>query len=55
MIVDIGGGTPRCGDLARRDRRLAVDPRRGDELDEAIIEHVKREYKLMIARRPPRR
>ncbi len=56
MIVDIGGGTHRGGrDLARRHRREPVDPRGGDELDEAIINYAKREYKLLMASRRPRR
>ena len=49
MIVDIGGGTSEVavislgGIVTAQSIRIA-----GDELDEAIITYVKREYKLMI-------
>ena len=49
MIVDIGGGTTEVavislgGIVVWQSIRVG-----GDELDDAIIEHVKREYKLMI-------
>src|SRR5215211_4131963 len=49
MVVDIGGGTTEVavislgGIVTSQSVRVA-----GDEVDEAIIEHVKREYKLMI-------
>ncbi|MBO8128585.1 MAG: rod shape-determining protein [Peptococcaceae bacterium] len=52
MIVDIGGGTTEVavislgGIVTSRSIRIA-----GDEMDEAIIQHVKRKYKLMIGER----
>ena len=52
MIVDIGGGTTEVavislgGIVASRSIRVA-----GDELEEAIISHVKRTYNLMIGER----
>ncbi len=52
MIVDIGGGTTEVavislgGVVASRSVRVA-----GDELDEAIVQHVRRSYNLMIGER----
>lgn len=52
MIVDIGGGTTEVaiislgGIVTSRSIRVA-----GDEMDDAIIQYVKREYKLMIGER----
>ncbi len=52
MIVDIGGGTTEVavislgGIVASRSIRVA-----GDEMDEAIVQHVKRTYNLMIGER----
>ncbi|MDP3044354.1 MAG: rod shape-determining protein, partial [Bacillota bacterium] len=52
MIVDIGGGTTEVavislgGIVTSRSIRVA-----GDEMDEAIIQHIKRNYNLMIGER----
>jgi rod shape-determining protein MreB len=52
MIVDIGGGTTEVavislgGIVVKKSLRVA-----GDELDQAIIDHVKRVYNLMIGER----
>lgn len=52
MIVDIGGGTTEVavislgGIVAHRSIRVA-----GDELDEAIIQHVRRTYNLLLGER----
>ncbi|WHH61054.1 rod shape-determining protein [Petroclostridium sp. X23] len=52
MVVDIGGGTSEVavislgGIVTSKSLRIA-----GDELDEAIIYHVKKEYNLMIGER----
>ncbi|MBE3575427.1 MAG: rod shape-determining protein [Firmicutes bacterium] len=52
MIVDIGGGTTEVavislgGIVARTSRRVA-----GDEMDEAIVQYVRRTYNLMIGDR----
>lgn len=52
MIVDIGGGTSEVavislgGIVTSRSIRIA-----GDEMDEAIIQHIKRTYNLMIGER----
>ncbi|HHY45675.1 MAG TPA: rod shape-determining protein [Firmicutes bacterium] len=52
MVVDIGGGTTEIavislgGIVASRSIRIA-----GDEMDEAIVQHVKRTYNLMIGER----
>src|SRR5216117_2833822 len=52
MIIDIGGGTTEvalislCGIVFSRSVRVA-----GDELDEAIIQYMKRAYNLMIGER----
>jgi rod shape-determining protein MreB len=49
MIVDIGGGTTEVAVISLGGIVVSQSIRvGGDELDEAIIEHVKREYKLMI-------
>ncbi|MGC7877898.1 rod shape-determining protein MreB, partial [Desulforudis sp. 1190] len=52
MVVDVGGGTTEVavislgGIVTSRSIRVA-----GDEMDEAIIQHVKRTYNLMIGER----
>ncbi len=52
MIVDIGGGTSEVavislgGIVTSRSIRIA-----GDEMDEAIIQHIKRTYNLMVGER----
>jgi rod shape-determining protein MreB len=52
MIVDIGGGTTEvavislAGIVYSRSVRVG-----GDEMDEAIIQHIKREYNLLIGER----
>src|SRR5690606_15717656 len=52
MIVDIGGGTTEVavislgGIVAHRSSRIA-----GDEMDEAIIQHVRRQYNVLIGER----
>lgn len=52
MVVDIGGGTSEVavislgGIVTSKSLRIA-----GDELDEAIVHHVKKEYNLMIGER----
>src|SRR5690606_16828457 len=49
MIVDIGGGTTEVAVISLGGIVVAQSIRvGGDELDEAIISYVKREYKLMI-------
>ena len=54
MIVDIGGGTTEVavislgGIVTSRSIRIA-----SDEMDDAIINHVKRTYNLMIGERTP--
>src|SRR5680860_177403 len=50
MIVDIGGGTSEVAIISLGGIVTAQSVRiGGDELDEAIIAYVKKEYKLMIA------
>lgn len=52
MIVDIGGGTTEVavislgGIVTSRSIRIG-----GDEMDEAIVNHIKRAYNLMIGER----
>ena len=52
MVVDIGGGTTEVavislgGIVTSRSIRVA-----GDEMDEAIIQYIKRTYNLMIGER----
>ncbi|WP_324667827.1 rod shape-determining protein [Geochorda subterranea] len=52
MVVDIGGGTTEVavislgGIVAQRSVRIA-----GDEMDEAIVQHVRRTYNLLIGER----
>ena len=49
MIVDVGGGTTEVAVISLGGIVVSQSIRvGGDELDEAIIDHVKREYKLMI-------
>jgi rod shape-determining protein MreB len=49
MIVDVGGGTTEVAVISLGGIVVSQSIRvGGDELDDAIIEHVKREYKLMI-------
>ena len=56
MIVDIGGGTTEVAVISLGGIVVSQSIRvGGDELDEAIIEHVKREYKLMIGSADGRR
>jgi len=46
MVVDIGGGPARCLHLARGSSSRSRSAWAGDELAEAIMNYVKREYKL---------
>jgi rod shape-determining protein MreB len=49
MIVDVGGGTTEVAVISLGGIVVSVSLRvGGDEMDEAIIGHVKREYKLLI-------
>jgi rod shape-determining protein MreB and related proteins len=49
MIVDVGGGTSEVAVISLGGIVVSVSLRvGGDEMDEAIISHVKREYKLLI-------
>src|SRR4026208_1703386 len=49
MIVDIGGGTTEVAVISLRGIVVSQSLRvGGDEMDEAIINHIKREYKLLI-------
>src|SRR5437660_876748 len=49
MIVDIGGGTSEVAVISLGGIVVSQSMRvGGDEMDEAIINHVKREYKLLI-------
>jgi rod shape-determining protein MreB and related proteins len=49
MIVDVGGGTSEVAVISLGGIVVSVSMRvGGDEMDEAIISHVKREYKLLI-------
>jgi actin-like ATPase involved in cell morphogenesis len=49
MVVDIGGGTTEVAVISLGGIVVAQSIRvGGDELDEAIINYVKKEYKLMI-------
>ena len=49
MIVDIGGGTSEVAVISLAGIVVAQSVRiGGDELDEAIIAYIKKEYKLMI-------
>jgi rod shape-determining protein MreB len=49
MIVDIGGGTTEVGIISLGDIAECASLRvAGDDMDEAIIEHMKRTYNLMI-------
>jgi rod shape-determining protein MreB and related proteins len=49
MIVDVGGGTSEVAVISLGGIVVSVSLRvGGDEMDEAIIGHVKREYKLLI-------
>jgi rod shape-determining protein MreB and related proteins len=49
MIVDIGGGTTEVAVISLGGIVVSVSLRvGGDEMDEAIISHTKREYKLLI-------
>lgn len=56
MIVDIGGGTTEVavislgGIVAHRSIRVA-----GDEMDEAIVQHIRRNYNLLIGERTAER
>jgi rod shape-determining protein MreB len=46
MIVDVGGGTTEVAVISLGG--IVVSQSLGDEMDEAIISHVKKEYKLLI-------
>src|SRR5207247_3188257 len=49
MIVDIGGGTAEVAVISLGGIVVSQSLRvGGDEMDEAIINHVKKEYKLLI-------
>src|ERR1700755_3133098 len=49
MIVDIGGGTTEVAVISLGGLYVSQSLRvGGDEMDEAIINHIKREYKLLI-------
>ena len=49
MIVDIGGGTTEVAVISLGGIVVSQSLRvGGDEMDEAIINHIKREYKLLI-------
>jgi rod shape-determining protein MreB len=49
MIVDVGGGTTEVAVISLGGIVVSVSLRvGGDEMDEAIISHTKREYKLLI-------
>jgi rod shape-determining protein MreB and related proteins len=49
MIVDVGGGTSEVAVISLGGIVVSVSLRvGGDEMDEALISHVKREYKLLI-------
>jgi rod shape-determining protein MreB len=56
MVVDIGGGTTEVavislgGIVTSQSVRVA-----GDELDDAIVQFVKKEYSLALGSAPPRR
>ena len=56
MIVDIGGGTTEVAVISLGGIVVSQSLRvGGDEMDEAIVNHIKREYKLSSASRRPRR
>ena len=57
MVVDVGGGTSEVAVISLGGIVVSQSIRvGGDEIDEAIINYVKREYKLLIGSiRPPRR
>src|SRR5204862_3241969 len=49
MIVDIGGGTTEVAVISLGGIVVSISLRvGGDEMDDAIINHIKREYKLLI-------
>src|SRR5437868_4824167 len=52
MIVDVGGGTTEVAVISLGGIVVSQSLRvGGDEMDEAIINHIKREYKLLIGQR----
>ncbi len=52
MIIDIGGGTTEVAVISLSDIVYAQSIRiAGDEMDEAIIQHIKRSYNLLIGER----
>ena len=51
MIVDIGGGTTEVAVISLAGIVYSRSVRVGDEMDEAIIQHIKREYNLLIGER----
>jgi len=49
MIVDIGGGTTEVAVLSLGGLSASISVRvAGDKMDEAIIEYIKRKYRLLI-------
>src|SRR5438067_974127 len=49
MIVDVGGGTTEVAVISLGGIVVSQSLRvGGDEMDEAIVNHVKREYKLLV-------
>ena len=56
MVVDIGGGTTEVAVISLGGIVTSTSIRiGGDELDEAIIQHVKKEYSLLLVSARPRR
>jgi hypothetical protein len=56
MIVDIGGGTTEVAVISLGGIVVSQSLRvGGDEMDEAIINHIKRDYKLLIGQQTARR
>src|SRR5437764_4077036 len=52
MVVDIGGGTTEVAVISLGGIVTSTSVRiGGDELDEAIIQHVKKEYSLLLGER----
>ncbi|HEY5653658.1 MAG TPA: rod shape-determining protein [Pontiella sp.] len=52
MIVDIGGGTTEIAVISLRDIVYSKSVKvGGDKMDEAIIEHIRKEYNLLIGER----
>ena len=56
MVVDIGGGTTEVAVISLGGIVTSISMRiGGDELDEAIINYMKKEYSLMLGERTCRR